>query len=183
MLCPKQKGFTLIEIVVVLAILAIMAIVVLIAINPVERLRRGRDGRRLSDLNHIQKAIDHYIIGNQNLPVQGEFLRNSGLGSTDSGDPGSNWMRLDLSASLPAISKDPTNYAAISFAEDPVGVQEDFYYYYRCDTASDTYELNCYLESKANASKLTEDGGDDDSAYEIGTNAGLWLIHEPEIEH
>jgi len=44
----RNKGFTLIELIVVIAIIGVLAGVLLIAINPAALLAKGRDAKRIS---------------------------------------------------------------------------------------------------------------------------------------
>jgi len=53
----NQKGFTLIEILVVIGMIALLATIVLIAINPARQFAQGRDTQRTSNLNTILNAI------------------------------------------------------------------------------------------------------------------------------
>lgn len=55
----KEKGFTLIEILIVVAIIAILASVVLVGLGPTQRA--GRDARRLSDLHQVQNGLELYF--------------------------------------------------------------------------------------------------------------------------
>lgn len=61
----KQKGFTLIEILVVIGIIAILATVVLIAINPARQFKQAHDTQRISNVNAILNAIGQYIADNK----------------------------------------------------------------------------------------------------------------------
>ncbi len=54
----KQKGFTLIEILVVVAIIGILASIALIGVN--DAREKARDARRVSDLYQISQAIEMY---------------------------------------------------------------------------------------------------------------------------
>jgi type IV pilus assembly protein PilA len=66
----KQKGFTLIEILVVIGIIAILAAVVLIAINPARQFAQARNSQRSSNVNAVLNAIGQYIADNKgNLPA------------------------------------------------------------------------------------------------------------------
>lgn len=56
----KQKGFTLIEILVVIGILAILLAIVLIAINPQQQFRQANNTQRRSDVNAILSAVSAY---------------------------------------------------------------------------------------------------------------------------
>lgn len=60
----SQKGFTLIEVLLVIAILAILAAVVIVAINPSKQLASARDAQRMSDVYSILNAIHQYAVDN-----------------------------------------------------------------------------------------------------------------------
>ena len=54
----QNKGFTLIEILIVVAIIAILASVVLVGLGPTQQA--GRDARRASDLHEVQNGLELY---------------------------------------------------------------------------------------------------------------------------
>lgn len=60
----QEKGFTLIEILVVIAILGILAVVTIVALNPVKRFQDSRNSRRRNDVNAVIQAISVYSIDN-----------------------------------------------------------------------------------------------------------------------
>lgn len=60
----RQRGFTLLEVLLVIAIIAILAAIVIIAINPAKQLADTRDAQRQSDVNTILNAIYQYSIDN-----------------------------------------------------------------------------------------------------------------------
>jgi len=57
----RQKGFTLIEVLVVIGIIAILATVVLVAVNPSRQFKLARDSQRTSNVNAILNAIHQNI--------------------------------------------------------------------------------------------------------------------------
>lgn len=65
----KEKGFTLIELVIVIGILAILSIFVLAVVNPIEQFAKARDAQRKSNLGQIQKALEQYYQDNGKYPA------------------------------------------------------------------------------------------------------------------
>ena len=63
----NNKGFTLIEILLVIGIIAILAAVVLIAINPARQFKQARDSQRVSNVNAILNAVGQNIADNKGL--------------------------------------------------------------------------------------------------------------------
>jgi len=68
----KNKGFTLIEILVVIGIIAILAAIVIIAINPARQFAQARDTQRTSNVNTILNAVGQRIADNKGI-FGGEF--------------------------------------------------------------------------------------------------------------
>jgi prepilin-type N-terminal cleavage/methylation domain-containing protein len=60
-----QKGFTLIEILVVIGIIAILAAVVIVAINPGRQFAQARDSQRVSNIESILNAVGQRIADNK----------------------------------------------------------------------------------------------------------------------
>lgn len=60
----KQRGFTLLEVLLVLAILAILAGIVIIAINPGKQLGDSRNAQRQADVTTILNGVYQYSLDN-----------------------------------------------------------------------------------------------------------------------
>lgn len=66
----KQRGFTLVELLIVIAVLGVLAVAVLSAINPIEQINRGRDTGGRSDAEQLINAIDRYYTSQGYYPWQ-----------------------------------------------------------------------------------------------------------------
>lgn len=63
----EQKGFTLIEILIVIGIIAVLAAVVLVAVNPARQFKLARDAQRTSNVNAILNTIGQNIAEHHGL--------------------------------------------------------------------------------------------------------------------
>ena len=63
----KQKGFTLIEVLVVIGIIAILAAVVIVAINPAKQFAQARNSQRISNVATIINAIGQRLADNKGV--------------------------------------------------------------------------------------------------------------------
>ncbi len=70
----NQKGFTLIEILVVIGIIGILATVVLVAVNPSRQFKQARDSQRIANVNTLLNAIGQNIADHE-----GKFFCNGSI--------------------------------------------------------------------------------------------------------
>jgi prepilin-type N-terminal cleavage/methylation domain-containing protein len=64
----NQKGFTLVELLIVIAVIGILAVAVLTAINPIEQLKKSRDAGKLADARELFNGIQRYAAAQPCYP-------------------------------------------------------------------------------------------------------------------
>ena len=82
----RQKGFTLVELLIVIAVIAILATLVFVSLDPVTRFADARNSRRWNDVNSILTAVHEYIVDNDGALPTG---LTSGQSATEIGSCGS----------------------------------------------------------------------------------------------
>jgi len=172
----NNKGFTLLELLIVIAILAVLAAATVFALNPSEMLKKARDSQRISDLSSLKSALVLFQaevtgadIGLTDCPAPVAGVTPDCVSTASIGDPGelgtNGWIPgLDFSGMAPTplsnLPVDPTNSAT-------------YYYGYAVD-ADDNFELTATLESAyygtgGTVDVAAKDGGDETDVYEVGT--------------
>jgi len=71
-----DKGFTLLELLIVVSIIAILSVALVLVLNPAEALRKARDSQRMSDLSTMKTALGLYLTGTS-TPYLGSVTANS----------------------------------------------------------------------------------------------------------
>ena len=188
-----QKGFTLIELLVVIAIVAILSVVVILTLNPAELLRQARDSNRVSDLATIKSALSLYLAdvktpelargssGNcfvsaattTGMTQCGVFSADYGTGSSSAVASrtvdGTGWLPVNFNqissgSPLPQLPVDPVNNTTT-------------YYAYAASTTNLNFEIDAKMEStkySTGTNNITyQDGGDQPTWYEVGTNLSM----------
>ena len=95
----NNKGFTILEILVVLAIASMILSFVLVSIARAKQ--KSRDSRRESDIKQIQNALALYVANTGAYP---QCALEAVLGSV--GDNGAGQLLVDAKV-IPAVSRDP----------------------------------------------------------------------------
>lgn len=91
-----QRGFTIVELLIVIVVIAILAAITIVAFNGIQQ--RGRDGQRMSEVGNIKKAIEMYKVDNGTYPAA--------CASDDAGCSASN-LSTYLSIYMRSVPQDP----------------------------------------------------------------------------
>lgn len=153
----KQKGFTIVELLIVIVVIGILAAIVIVAYNGVQG--KARDSARIAKVKSIAKAIELYYVDNGTYP---QILDGQGR-ETVCGSQTDNWGHCDRNKILsdmlaPYLKIDPTSLSDAT--------QGNYWYWYTSQAADNyqTYGMMVYLESNGGQN----DGGYFANAYEVG---------------
>jgi prepilin-type N-terminal cleavage/methylation domain-containing protein len=119
----NNKGFTLIEILVVIGIIGILATVVLVAVNPSRQFKQARDSQRVANVNTILNALGQNIADHQGMVFCDGTTRTLpqevyyGISSSVSID-GINLADCLVPDYLPKLPHEPGNTSAYYTDED-----------------------------------------------------------------
>lgn len=129
----KQRGFTLIELIVVIVVIGILASIVFVSFTVVQQ--RNRDAQRDRDIMEVQRALEKYYADNGMYPS---------VGSDNTG-----YALTTLSAALTPtyLSQIPTPPSAAS------------YQYVRGAATSGAYGIEMNYESKPNCHRGVNNQG------------------------
>lgn len=132
MLSNKQKGFTLIELMIVVLIIGILSGVTLGVLNSGGIRQKAKDTQRTADIKRIQTALELYFSDHRGYP------KTSGWVSANSG----------LSALIgPYIDKIPTDPSG-STGSNPCAASGTYYYSYITENTALTYASQYILTSR-----------------------------------
>ena len=135
----QQKGFTLIEMILVIALISSLAMVALAVLNPLEQFKKSNDARRKSDLYQIQRALEAYYQDNGKYPTSTSDFQIQSGGKTITW--GTSWQPY-----MNIVPKDP-------------GSPTKFYVYYSPSLANgQTYYIYASLDRGADDPQVCNGG-------------------------
>lgn len=133
----SQKGFNLIELLVVMAILGIFALTSFALLNPANQLRKARDSRRKTDLAQLQATFELYRSDQgsypTSLPACGTPLSVSETTYIKSVPCDPNNRSPYIYTYTPSGGGSPTSYSLIACFENVSDPQKDAVNVSPCD--------------------------------------------------
>ena len=149
----KQKGFTLIELMIVIAIIGLLSSIVLVSVK--DASARARDAVRKQDMTMLKKALEAYWLGSFHYPTESLCTDSSvgcgGCGCAVSNFPnGNNWdtnsdfQDLIAEGYIGVIPVDPINDSTYHYRYEPDGIGQGSP---ACTVNSCRWSLWCRLET------------------------------------
>lgn len=189
-----QKGFTLIELIIVITILVILGVVVVVLIDPAEILAQSRDSQRISDLASIKGAtqlvLSNAVPANASTVCRTDVSPENGSNASSSiyvslSSAGSSGYVTTSAATLQNASTTgwiKMNFTGLSTGNALSGLPIDptnsysasgLYYRWGCNYNSNLYqyEVDASLESAKYKPSCTASNCDDKSARDGGNSA------------
>ncbi|MDO8429923.1 MAG: type II secretion system protein [bacterium] len=169
MILKNNKGFTLIEILVVVAIVGLLSSVVLVGLGGVRA--KGRDAKRLAEIRQVQNALELYYSKCGFYPGGDDCA----VASPASWSVLSTTLTTGTSLGITKIPNDPS-YSS-SDTDSPT-------YYYAVSPTRDSYVIGATLEDLNNPA-LNSDEEDSTlpasgpSAWSLWTKADLTSCNDP----
>lgn len=136
----SNKGFTLVELLVVIAVLGVLAAGVLVAINPVEQLARGRDTGRKSAITELGRSLNNYLTANADIP--------------DANISGGFAQALVDSKDIRVAPTNPGTACAVAAADADNGVSNGY-----CYKKNANNEFVIYARSESESEEMKAGGG------------------------
>ncbi len=175
------KGFTIIELLIVISILGVLAVALLITINPGEAQKKTRDAQRLAHLKTIQTLVDQFINDGKNATgtiITAQGASSQGITAQNSQACGvTSWLGIDTCPYGATVPLDPNNGVDRTFITNAAltpPTTATFRAQYRAQITGSDYEVNVMQESAANATKISNDGGNNNGQWiEVGTRLNL----------
>jgi prepilin-type N-terminal cleavage/methylation domain-containing protein len=135
----NNKGFTMIELLIVIAIIGALAVAVFVGLNPVQRLAQTRDSGRLQNVIQLGRAMEAYAVGNNGLYV------------TENGT----WITSLVTAGELTTAPSATTYSITGMSACSVNVQNTYCYDTTNGTTGGPVIVFSKLESTANNSRCS----------------------------
>lgn len=180
----REKGFTILELLVTIAIIGILSAVVIASLNPSRA--KARDAARLQELQQFRLALELFhteygvypcgdSAGNQGLDCSTSYPFLNGVVNPGTFTPDSD----DFCQDTPYTGLFDSGYLAIDSPTDPLNTFP-YGYGYTVSPDRQKFVLTAILEDSD--AVMENDGGECDNYYELGYEPGNWNKDNPTFE-
>ncbi len=167
----RQKGFTLVEVLIVVAVIAILGAIAVMTLNPAQASQKARDAQRRKDVATYQSIIEQYLEDNRSSYSALTSVTTNGATNSCSGGvlraSSGTWTTCTYAATQPL---DPTNGTSKTITTNGGTTLTDDLLYEITVNAAGNYRICAHFESTGNAAALSADGGSYTNSYEIYNN-------------
>jgi prepilin-type N-terminal cleavage/methylation domain-containing protein len=77
-----ERGFTMVEMLVVIAVIGLLAVVIIASLHPLEQLKKSRDARRYADAKQLYGAYQNYYSTYSEYPWDNSQVTDTTLPSS-----------------------------------------------------------------------------------------------------
>lgn len=95
MLGVRDKGFTLIELIIVTALIAVLIVMILMTINPIEQLKRATEAGRRVYANELLRGVERYQATEGGNPLISPIVQSITCSEIAEKDPVTDIKSLD----------------------------------------------------------------------------------------
>ncbi len=162
-----QKGFTLVELIVVIAIIAVLATIGLVMYSNVQRT--ARDSKRIQDINAIQNALEQlYTVSNPHAyPIA---TSNPRADVHVNADPaGGGVLKAIDSYFQTGVPPDDPQYS-------PTSTFKYFYYSGGATCTTPRYRLCATMEVNTNGNSSNQGASTDNNCFTPTTGTGFYCV-------
>lgn len=159
----NEKGFTLVELLIVIGLLGAIALITISAINPIEQANRARDTRFKADGGQLLSAIDRYFAARSEFPWVTASLaadNDASYGFISAGDQGIGLCAADCNTDGLLIQNDELKpeFRGRDFIKNHTGVDSSRKLFIGKATGSSESVYACYIPlAKATRDKAVAD--------------------------
>jgi len=153
----KQKGFTIVELLIVIVVIGILATLVIVTFTGIQR--RARDTQRQTDINAIQSHVEAFYADHGYYPTTVDLQDTTFLTDNMKGLKAEALLAPNSTAQIDAAAPSTTKYSYVASASasstgtcDNTDASDD-----TTNSGCDTYTLSAVLEADGSTYSKTSD--------------------------
>ena len=152
----KQKGFTLVELLIVVSVISILTVMAMA--NFAGGTSKARDAQRKSDLRAVREALEQYRQDKGSYPLAGATSYTAQTAAIEATAPGAGETQFTTLMSGSSVGLVDLNYLPKSVS-DPRNTTVFKYRYSPTNAAGDAYTLETCLENSTDIQRYQNAAG------------------------